>query len=308
LAQTFGDWELIVVDDASEDATWAWLQEVNDARVRGIRLEGHSERSKARNAGLGLATGPFILFLDDDDVLPERALRVHVEALNACPAAIASIGGYRVFDERGVRWTVPIVWHRVTRQVWRDVLFGWMAVSGQCLFRTEVVRSANGWSEPCIPVVCEDHDLWLRIGRIGPAVLLTDIVLNYRAHDGQWRPENLEEIMTDVRERAVTTVHGRERQLAERILRVRAAVKNLDLENHGRARGVRAFIRYLGSLSMAPGLLASPLTRRRIIKPMLTFVLGEKGTNAVKQWLRRRLGTFRKNAEQEASMVREGRA
>src|SRR5947208_15659485 len=67
--QTYANWELIVVDDASEDGTWVWLCSLNDLRIRTFRLEHRSERSIARNQGLSKARGEFALFLDDDDLL-----------------------------------------------------------------------------------------------------------------------------------------------------------------------------------------------------------------------------------------------
>src|SRR4051812_31086260 len=66
--------ECIVIDDASDDGTTDWLQSVTDERLSFKRLESNAERSAARNAGLHLATGEYILFLDDDDLLTRTAL------------------------------------------------------------------------------------------------------------------------------------------------------------------------------------------------------------------------------------------
>src|SRR5437879_843479 len=88
-AQTFTDWELIVVDDASEDGTWSWLSSLADSRIRVIRLARHSERSAARNRGLVEARGEFVLFLDDDDRLYPRALERLADALARHSDAVA---------------------------------------------------------------------------------------------------------------------------------------------------------------------------------------------------------------------------
>src|SRR5687767_3710461 len=74
--QTFADWRLVIVDDASEDGTWSWLQTRTDDRVRAVRLESHGERSAARNRGLDETETPLLLFLDDDDRLAPQALEV----------------------------------------------------------------------------------------------------------------------------------------------------------------------------------------------------------------------------------------
>jgi len=76
LAQTGVRWELLVVDDASTDGTWAYLEALRGPSVRGLRLEIHGERSAARNLGLAEARAPYVMFLDDDDLLRKGALQV----------------------------------------------------------------------------------------------------------------------------------------------------------------------------------------------------------------------------------------
>src|SRR5437016_5583373 len=62
--QTYPNWELVVVDDASEDGTWEWLQMLVDPRIHALRQPQHRERSAARNRGLAEARGEYVLFLD----------------------------------------------------------------------------------------------------------------------------------------------------------------------------------------------------------------------------------------------------
>ena len=101
LSQSYTDWELIVVDDASDDGTWPWLQSLNDRRIRPIRMAKPSEQSKTRNTGARAANGEFTLSFDDDDMLCPRAIERHVRALRAHPQTIASIAGFEAFDEHG---------------------------------------------------------------------------------------------------------------------------------------------------------------------------------------------------------------
>jgi glycosyltransferase involved in cell wall biosynthesis len=67
-AQTHHDWELLVVDDASDDATAERLAAIEDPRVRVLRGDG-SGAGAARNAGLAAATGDVVAYLDDDNVM-----------------------------------------------------------------------------------------------------------------------------------------------------------------------------------------------------------------------------------------------
>ena len=95
LAQSLLDWELIVVDDGSIDATPAVLDRLVDPRIRVIR-QANAGVSAARNAGLDAASGEFITFLDADDLLPPRALEQRTAYLEMHPEVDIVSGAIRV--------------------------------------------------------------------------------------------------------------------------------------------------------------------------------------------------------------------
>ncbi|MDQ3078182.1 MAG: glycosyltransferase family 2 protein [Pseudomonadota bacterium] len=68
LAQDFADFELIVVDDGSTDATCEAVTAVGDPRVKLIRLGSNQGSNPARNRGIEAASAPLLAFLDSDDV------------------------------------------------------------------------------------------------------------------------------------------------------------------------------------------------------------------------------------------------
>ncbi len=70
ISQTLAKWELIIVDDASSDATFRKAQELsrNESRIRVLRLPQNSGVAHARNAGMREARGQFLAFLDSDDL------------------------------------------------------------------------------------------------------------------------------------------------------------------------------------------------------------------------------------------------
>lgn len=80
LSQDLIDWELIIVNDGSLDATASYLDSLNDARVRVIH-QANKGVSEARNVALRLASCDYITLLDADDALPPGSLRVRVDYL-----------------------------------------------------------------------------------------------------------------------------------------------------------------------------------------------------------------------------------
>ena len=97
VAQTRHDWELLIVDDGSTDATPRILRRLTraDGRIRAIRLARNSGSAAARNVAWRAARTPWIAVLDADDAWHPNKLAVHLAALEARPAALWSFHGVR---------------------------------------------------------------------------------------------------------------------------------------------------------------------------------------------------------------------
>jgi len=86
-AQTFEDWELIVVDDASEDNTRGVVLSYNDKRIQYVKHEKNRGACAARNTGIRCSTGNFIALLDSDDEWKPNKLETQIntfERANSC--------------------------------------------------------------------------------------------------------------------------------------------------------------------------------------------------------------------------------
>jgi len=130
LAQTMTDYEVILVDDGSEDATLAIANKMAavDARVRVFHQE-NSGVCAARNLGLEHASGEWITFVDSDDLLPADALETMLQA--AKDGVDMVVCAHETFDEEGhVQRIIP-----QTR---------WMDCSGEALRRAVCLRLIEG--------------------------------------------------------------------------------------------------------------------------------------------------------------------
>lgn len=85
LNQTYGNFEIIIVDDASTDHTIELLKEIKDTRVRIVCLEKNGGVARARNEGAGLAKGEYLAFEDSDDLWYENKLQLQMEYLREHP-------------------------------------------------------------------------------------------------------------------------------------------------------------------------------------------------------------------------------
>lgn len=284
--QSLADWGLVVVDDASTDGTPEYLAELADARIRIVRLERHSERAAARNRGLDAVDAEFVLFLDDDDRLLPNALERLVRPLASRSGPVEAIGARVVFDERGHRLRAHHVRILRIRRIWPEMLAGWFAVPGQCLFRTRLLQAAGGWSEQIAGP--EDQELQLRLSDFGPAIFVPTAVLEYRTHAGQWRPYDAALVEDAIHAEFVDRLSGDDERFARRLRRAHAILFDEAAPAYRAQRYAYALSRYLRAVRAAPSILASPLTGppllRVLAKATAGMLLGSRLTAAGRRW------------------------
>lgn len=162
LGQTFGDLELIVVDDGSRDGSAAIVERVANARVRVIRQPARGTAA-ALNAGIAAARAPLIARMDADDVARPDRLTLQVGYLDAHPDVGVIGAGWRELapDGHAVDVAPPAMDDARIR--------GMLARRNPLAHPTVVVRRTAGeavrWYDERWPVA-QDYDLWIRIARV----------------------------------------------------------------------------------------------------------------------------------------------
>ena len=101
LAQTFEDYELIIVDDCSTDDTPDVIRTFVDSRIRVVRHAENTGQSAAINTGIRIARGEYIAFPDDDDEWVESKLLRQVRTLDASSPRVGLV--YTWFDHDSMR-------------------------------------------------------------------------------------------------------------------------------------------------------------------------------------------------------------
>ncbi len=181
-AQTFGDWELVAVDDCSTDDSVAVLERLGDPRVRVIRSEANGGPVVARNRAFAEARGRYVAGLDQDDIsLPERFAR-QVAYLDARPD-VSLVSCATDFLVEGRR--LPGNWPRPLAPVLIDWLMlvqnpiAWSSV----MFRADAARRLDPFERPSMRYV-EDFDLYQRLRPFGRLAQVDEVLMLYRCHAG----------------------------------------------------------------------------------------------------------------------------
>ena len=181
-AQTLRAFEMIVVDDGSQDRTAEIVSGIGDPRVRLISIPKCGV-SAARNHGLAVCTAPLVVFLDADDLLTPDALARMVAALKARPEAVACFGHHVKIDEHDapVDGARPSALKRLPeRDTLRHLIAKNVIVNGGALcIRTAAAHQVGGY-DPRLRF-SEDWEFWCRLAALGDFAALPDLIaVQYR--------------------------------------------------------------------------------------------------------------------------------
>jgi len=181
LAQTFHDWELIVVDDASTDSTLDILATYRDPRIHVLRNERNCKQAVCANRGIAAASGRYIARLDADDVsLPNRLteqvayLEIHPDvALVASAAQFIDEAGSRIGAQPGGLNDCELKFTFASRNP---------VIHSTVLFRAEAARELKGYDEDRRYWYTEDYEFLSRLALHGKAHVLPQPLVEYRVH------------------------------------------------------------------------------------------------------------------------------
>ncbi|MEA3017632.1 MAG: hypothetical protein QOI38_2354 [Sphingomonadales bacterium] len=191
--QSFTAWELLIVDDGSDDAaTLAILSEQTDERIRVLRLAHVGLPAVVRNAGLSEARAEYVAFLDSDDRWLGDKLARQVDAMRARPECGWSYGPIRRVDEDGsllgddgIQKYVPHDREMVHRLLRIDALVAMPSV----MMRRELAELLGGFDATLR--YCEDYDLWIRAAMRSDVVVLESALAEVRVHRDNYSSDRL---------------------------------------------------------------------------------------------------------------------
>ena len=193
LAQSYPNFELVVVDGGSTDGSREWLGTLSDARIRVFEMPPGTTAAENWTAASQHARGEFIKLLCQDDLLYPDALALQVKDLLENPAAVMSVARRDIIDaaggfivrSRGTQWLDPGL------VPGRDALLAsyLLGTNGlgeplAVLFPAEVLRAALPWNDTD-PFLL-DLELYSRVLAMGPIFVRKTTVGAFRVSSQSW--------------------------------------------------------------------------------------------------------------------------
>ncbi len=183
LAQTYPA-QVIIADNASTDGTQAYAEGLGD-RVTYIRNPTNLQHAGAVNAGVSVATGDWVKFLDDDDSLAPDCLAVMAEAIAHHPSAVICSCQAAQVDSTGTELSrTPATGPgRIFYVPQAAIHYGMLleqlpfGTPAQVAVRRDALEQSGGWD--LTMTSCDDIDSWIRVAEFGDALFINEC-LAYR--------------------------------------------------------------------------------------------------------------------------------
>ncbi len=195
LNQSFPDFELIIIDDASKDNTWGIVKRYAkmDARIRPFKNETNLGFAENRNKAIRLAHGEYIVWQDQDDVSFPTRISIQL-ALMKSNKEIGAVGGFmEIFDEKrnyGIR-TYPEGDRELRKMIFK---FSPVALPAS-MIRKDALLLVGGYDTQFSPA--GDLDMSFKIGTSYKLANVPELVIRYRMHQNSATFQNLRRIELD---------------------------------------------------------------------------------------------------------------
>jgi glycosyltransferase involved in cell wall biosynthesis len=160
LAQTYAEFELLVIDDGSQDDTLAIAQSITDPRIK-VFSYPHQGHAASRNRGLDLAQGCYIAFLDADDLWTPDKLAAQYQALQQTPEAAVAYSWTNFIDEDDQFLRRGSYTNANGNVYTKLLLINFIENGSNPLIRQEALLQVGKFDESL--VTSPDWDMWLRL-------------------------------------------------------------------------------------------------------------------------------------------------
>ena len=204
IAQTYKNWELLILDDCSTDETAEISKEYaeKDDRIKYILNEVNLRLPRNLNKGFSLAQGDYLTWTSDDNSYKPEAIEKMVDALESDAEAQFAYASCRIIDESGKEYEYIMV-----SENGRNAIVGSNPVGACFLYTRKVYETVGDYNHELILV--EDFDYWQRVFMNFKTVAIPEILYKYRMHsDNLTSTMRKDQFNTNLEKTLLTNVKG----------------------------------------------------------------------------------------------------
>jgi glycosyltransferase involved in cell wall biosynthesis len=186
IAQTYIHWELIIVDDGSDDGTAAAINSINDSHIKVLQLKHSGNIAFLRNTGVKAGSGEWLAFLDSDDLWVPKKLEIQLNNLIG-EGKWWGYGGFELMN----REMQPIpnkagIYRPVSGWIAKEVLTTEVSVNiGTLMLKRSLFEEVGGFDEDAEILYREDYELVIRLSLTEESLAIPDLLLRVREHEGR---------------------------------------------------------------------------------------------------------------------------
>lgn len=256
-AQTYKDWELVVIDDGSTDSTADILQRYVDAGwpIR-VHRQANAGLGESRNRCLEKSAGRYIAFIDQDDLWLPGKLAAQVPLFQDDVGLVYSNTLFFGTDQHRGTPFYSALRPPPSGRIFRALLKKYFLSLETVMIRKDALPAERAEWFPAELELCEEADFFLRLAHRFPCAYAPEVLAKYRVHERQWSVQRSHLFITEqalILERLRARVPGLDGDYPGEIASLKANIKKSMGEEHLKAgRRWAAFADFLEAFARSP--------------------------------------------------------
>ena len=185
LNQTFINWEIIIIDNHSDDGTKELIDNYNNPKIKILLIRNNGNIAKSRNLGIKKSKGKYLALLDSDDLWTSNKLKICIKALSK-KTKIVYHDMYIQNNIKQIIFKKSGMCRDLIKPIYDDLIINGPAFpTSSVVIEKNIFKKIGYFDEKKNLITWEDYDAWIRLSKINEGYKKIDQVLGYRWADDE---------------------------------------------------------------------------------------------------------------------------